>query len=554
MGSRAKWFLGALTCLVAVLTAATFAQAVDQTSKNGCTSPQPYVGSLTTPPVEVLPAGAEFTPGIRFNGWFEVESVAPGAFDVMTVEYSLDPGVGQGPRQWVQFATLTDQAQPNTGGGPDQPYSNNGTNVAPSFQPFSFAVPPEAQAQTGVEFRFTFNTNDATYQGFRGLGVDDVAIDTVGSPFSENFDAAQPPAGWAFDGASGPGGPFWQVLSNSQGVSVRSPEINPQLVTLPDSGALPAAASGTQYAWFGNPDSGTFCGPDFAQIDQAPDTIITDGPPDSTASEDATFSFTATEPAAFFLCTLDDNPSSCTSPQTYTGLQNGTHTFTVQAFDTTGNADPTPASRTWTIRPATLNDLPAPQQGVSVNVQEVAGTVLVGIPSGAAARAGARASQKGVNFVPLSEAEQIPVGSFLDTRKGTVRLQSAANRAGKRQAGKFLDGLFQVRQSRKRRAKGLTDLVRKGSSFARCGRRGKRASASLSRRQIRRLRANARGRFRTSGSNSSATVRGTIWDITDRCDGTLTRVRRGKVIVRDFRRKKNITLTSGKSYLAKAPR
>jgi hypothetical protein len=48
-------------------------------------------------------------------------------------------------------------------------------------------------------------------------------------------------------------------------------------------------------------------------------------------------------------------------------------------------------------------------------------------------------------------------------------------------------------------------------------------------------------------------VRGTVWDITDRCDGTLTKVRRGKVVVRDFRRKKNIVLTKGKSYLAKAP-
>jgi hypothetical protein len=145
------------------------------------------------------------------------------------------------------------------------------------------------------------------------------------------------------------------------------------------------------------------------------------------------------------------------------------------------------------------------------------------------------------------------VGSFLDTRKGTVRLESAANRAGKRQRGTFLSGLFQVRQSRKRSARGLTDLVLKGSSFRRC-RSGKGASASLTRAQIRRLRANARGRFRTSGRNSSATVRGTVWDVTDRCDGTLTKVRRGKVVVRDFRRKKNITLTAGKSYLAKAPR
>jgi Tol biopolymer transport system component len=207
--------------------------------------------------------------------------------------------------------------------------------------------------------------------------------------------------------------------------------------------------------------------------------------------------------------------------------------------------------------PLTLADLPDPKLGVSVNVEPVSGTVLVGIPGLSARASGrARAGQKGVAFVPLEEARQIPVGSFLDTRKGTVALQSAKDRAGTRQTGKFLSGLFQVRQSKKRKLKGLTDLVLKGSSFRSCRRAGggKRASASLSRRRIRRLRANARGRFRTSGRNSSATVRGTIWDITDRCDGTLTHVKRGKVVVRDFRRKKSITVRAGKSYLAKARR
>jgi len=206
--------------------------------------------------------------------------------------------------------------------------------------------------------------------------------------------------------------------------------------------------------------------------------------------------------------------------------------------------------------PLTLADLDNPTLGVDVNVEAVAGTVLVGIPAGAAsASRSARPAQKGVTFVPLSQAQQIPVGSFLNTRRGTVRMESAANRAGKRQRGNFSRGLFQVRQSRKRSAKGLTDLVMKGSSFRRCrARGGKRASASLSRRAIRRLRANARGRFRTTGRNSSATVRGTKWDVIDRCDGTLTKVSRGRVVVRDFRRKRNVLVRAGKSYLAKARR
>jgi hypothetical protein len=489
---------------------------------------------------------------VNFSGWFEIESVAPGSFDTMTFEYrsSADPA-----DVWNPVGQLTDQAtvQPTSGDQPI-PYSNNGESVKPSFQPFTFDIPP---GLTGAQFRIRFDTGDSTYQGFRGLGIDTVATSGATPAPNATFDNG-PPTGWTFDGASGPGGPFWSVPVNPGAISIRSPEINPDLVTLGagDDGVLPV--NGTRYAWFGNPNSGTFCGPDFALRGDLtfPDTSITSGPPTPTASNDATFTFTASEPAAFFECQVDGGSFvPCASPQTYSALPEGDHTFAVRATDFAGNVDTTPATYAWTIRPATLSDLDNPTLGVDVNVQEVRGTVLVGL-RGAAARASGKAgaSQKGVTFVPLSEAQQIPVGSFLDTRRGTVRLESAANARGKRQRGTFLQGLFQVRQSKKRSARGLTDLVLKGSSFRRCrARRSSDASASQ-RRTIRRLRANARGRYRTSGRNSSATVRGTKWGITDRCDGTLTKVQRGTVVVRDFRRKKNIVVKAGKSYLAKARR
>src|SRR6188474_3399388 len=91
MGSRARWLLCVLAVLAAVLTGATYAYAVDQTSKNGCTSPQPYSGSLTTPPF-TPGGGPEFGASIHFRGWFEIESVAPSGFDRMTVEWSNDGG------------------------------------------------------------------------------------------------------------------------------------------------------------------------------------------------------------------------------------------------------------------------------------------------------------------------------------------------------------------------------------------------------------------------------------------------------------------------------
>jgi hypothetical protein len=180
-----------------------------------------------------------------------------------------------------------------------------------------------------------------------------------------------------------------------------------------------------------------------------------------------------------------------------------------------------------------------------VVVAAVSGTVTVALPG-----------PGGLRFVPLSQLSEIPVGSVIDARRGTVRLTSARDSAGRTQSGTFSGGIFLVRQSSRRSAGGLTDLVLRGGNFNRCGgKRGKRASASgVSRRAIRRLRANARGRFRTSGRNSSATVRGTRWEIIDRCDGTLTKVKRGSVVVRDFRKKKNVVVKAGKSYLARARR
>ena len=200
---------------------------------------------------------------------------------------------------------------------------------------------------------------------------------------------------------------------------------------------------------------------------------------------------------------------------------------------------PDPGGHGWGIAP--------PKPGVTINVQEVSGTVLIGIPSlrGRSARSG-RASQKGITFVPLTAAEQIPVGSFLDTRRGTVRLQSATNAAGDSPDRRLpvLDLPGAPVEAAQRQ--GAHRPRPEGRQLQPLRRRARQARQRLaSRRAVRRLRANARGRFRTSGRNSSATVRGTRWETIDRCDGTLTKVQRGTVVVRDFQKKKNVVAQSG---------
>lgn len=63
---------------------------------------------------------------------------------------------------------------------------------------------------------------------------------------------------------------FWNLIEHPEGVSVLSPDINPELVTLPDEGYLPSAQSGTHAWWYGEAVTGTYIGSDFASVWQEP--------------------------------------------------------------------------------------------------------------------------------------------------------------------------------------------------------------------------------------------------------------------------------------------
>ena len=202
---------------------------------------------------------------------------------------------------------------------------------------------------------------------------------------------------------------------------------------------------------------------------------------------------------------------------------------------------------------AFVRERPRPSVGQAVNVLPTRGKVLISLPRKRARGSAAVPGIKGRNFVSLKTVRRIPVGSLVDVRKGALKLTSARNRQGAAQTAEFSAGVFQVLQSRKRSSRGLTELRLKGSSFRSCRRgKGRSASAQTSRRRrVRRLRGRGKGRFRTRGRHSSATVRGTDWTVTDRCDGTLTTVKRGRVAVRDFRRRRTIVIRAGKRYLAR---
>jgi hypothetical protein len=81
----------------------------------------------------------------------------------------------------------------------------------------------------------------------------------------------------------------------------------------------------------------------------APETTITSVPPAS-SSTSASFTFTSSEANSTFQCSLDGAPRvACTSPQAYSGLSIGSHTFSVWGTDAAGNTDATAATQTWSV-------------------------------------------------------------------------------------------------------------------------------------------------------------------------------------------------------------
>jgi hypothetical protein len=193
---------------------------------------------------------------------------------------------------------------------------------------------------------------------------------------------------------------------------------------------------------------------------------------------------------------------------------------------------------------------PPPVAGKSVVADVVSGTVFIKLPSGKRIRRSGHRSTvaRDAKFRRYRGEANIPVGSTLDTRKGRIAITSAADLKGATQSAQFYDGVFQVKQ--KRQADLITDaqLV---TSRSGCGKSSAHASKT---RRLGRLWATGKGRFRTKGRYSAASVRGTTWLTEDRCDGTFTKVSRGTVSVFDAVKKQTIILKAGQSYLARAQR
>lgn len=165
----------------------------------------------------------------------------------------------------------------------------------------------------------------------------------------------------------------------------------------------------------------------------------------------------------------------------------------------------------------------------------------------------------GDGYVELGADGQLPVGTIVDARFGRVLLTSAADASGATQTGEFWGGMFRIDQAAANR--GLTDLVLTGGNFKKAckpARRTARRAATTAARKSKPVRrlwgSDKKGKFRTRGRDSVATVRGTKWLTEDFCAGTVTKVVEGAVDVTDLRTKRTVLVKAGRSYLVRHKR
>jgi hypothetical protein len=318
----------------------------------------------------------------------------------------------------------------------------------------------------------------------------------------------------------------------------------------------------------------------FSPFDQ-PDTSILGGPP---------FQLAINSPlGGTFFCGVDDGPSAaCGNPFAPAGLAPGAHSVRALAQDVYGRTDSTPATAGFTVVPPvvdsdgdgvpeTSDNCPAVANagqadadadrvgdaceqlppgnvplvaGVNAVVRTLSGEVFVKLP--------ARTPLQASGFIPLKGVASVPVGSTVDARKGELEMKSAANgfaasdKRAKQQTARIKAGMFAIKQ--KRAKKGVakkasisTDigLLSPPSAEVACQ---KGPAKGI----VRSLSMVAKGYFRALGGASVATARSATFVTTDRCDGTVTEVGKGRVTLAVKGKKKPVVVRAGGAYLAKA--
>ena len=176
--------------------------------------------------------------------------------------------------------------------------------------------------------------------------------------------------------------------------------------------------------------------------------------------------------------------------------------------------------------PTPTPTLDAPKAG-EVNVLPVKGKVKIKLK-------GAK------KFVDLTQGLQVKAGAAVDTRNGTVD----DRRPGQERQGGLL-------------RRPLQDQPVQGAHDADADREARlparrRPATAAKKPKTRKLWGDGKGKFRTKGKYSAATVRGTKWLVTDTCTRRRRRSRRASSTCEDFVKQKTVILRKGKHLHGRA--
>jgi hypothetical protein len=343
------------------------------------------VDSDTTPPDTTLtatPPAVTNSPGASFS--FTATEVGS------TFQCTLDGGTFAActsPQSYSALAvgnhTFQVRATDPAGNTDPTPASFTWTIDTAAFDTALTATPPAVTNSPGASFSFTATEAGSTFectldgggfapctspQNYSGLAGGNHTFQVRATDPAGNIDPTPASFAWTIDttppDTTLTATPPAVTNSPSASFSFTATETGSTFQCTLDGGAFVACTSPQSYSALaggshtfqvratdpaGNADS-TPASFTWTVDTAAPDTALTATPPAVTNSPGASFSFTATETGSAFQCTLDGGAFvACTSPQSYSALAGGSHTFQVRAADPAGNTDPTPASYTWII-------------------------------------------------------------------------------------------------------------------------------------------------------------------------------------------------------------
>ncbi|NUN15853.1 MAG: thrombospondin type 3 repeat-containing protein [Myxococcales bacterium] len=123
-------------------------------------------GTLTSPPIE-LDDYDKIT--LTFWTWWEIESVNPHAYDILTIHVSSNNG------PFVQHYKLNPASDPVGIDKAKKPFTNVGYNTSPEWQPMSIDL--TTYKNKNIKLQFKFSTQDGLFNGFRGWLIDNLVVE-----------------------------------------------------------------------------------------------------------------------------------------------------------------------------------------------------------------------------------------------------------------------------------------------------------------------------------------------------------------------------------------